>query len=99
MRKLVFCTSTLTAAAFSPLLALAGAGAPRVGEPALVVSLPWRIGASEAVRAAGLAEIAPVAAHFGTLTALEHPEDADALKHLGIWLVLDGRKVYELCGI
>lgn len=99
MRKLVFCTSTLTAAAFSPLLALAGAGAPQPGEPALVVALPWGIGASEAVRKAGLSEISPVSAHFGTLTALRYPEDAEALKHLGIWLVLDGRKVYELCGM
>jgi hypothetical protein len=63
------------------------------------VALPWRIGASDAVRQAGLAEIAPVAARFGTLTALKRPEDADALKRLGIWLVLDGRKAYELCGI
>lgn len=99
MRKLIFCLAALTGAALSPLLALASAGAPVPGAPALVVARPWGASASQAVRRAGLAEITPAATRFGTLTALQRPEDAIALKHHGIWLVIDGRKVSELCGI
>lgn len=99
MRKFFFCTTALLIASGAPILALAAAGPPLPGEPALVVSYPWGIPADQAVAAAGLSEIAPLSAPMGALTALEREEDAHLLKRLGVWLVIDGRKVSVLCGI
>ncbi len=63
----------------------------------LVVSYPWGPHASDIIRGSGLNETYPVRAPFGSLTMIETPNDLNSLRAGGAWLLLDGKKVANLC--
>ncbi|WP_293577056.1 hypothetical protein [Phaeobacter sp.] len=81
----------------APAAMLFGGAPPRPGDPALIVTAPWGPTATTIIERAGAVEIAPDQAPFGAMVVLETPESsADLYKH-GALLVLDARKVLELC--
>lgn len=77
-------------------VALGALQAPRPGEPVLVVAAPWSDGAGEVVARASGREIYPVRAPMAALAIFEDPT---LLNAAGAWLVLDGRRIAELCGV
>ncbi|EBA15404.1 hypothetical protein RSK20926_00590 [Roseobacter sp. SK209-2-6] len=81
----------------SPVLLLAAQSRPSEGEVALVIAPPW--GESAAVIAAknGLLEVTPERAPMGALVLLQSPHSIDQLYNQGAWLVVDGKRVLELC--
>lgn len=83
----------------APALVLLAAPPPAAGEAALVIAPPWGAGAAAIAAAAGLREVTPETAPFGTLVLLETPRDVRRLKTRGAWFVINGKKVLELCAI
>ncbi len=83
----------------SPILTLLSDGRPQVGEVALVISAPWGPDAARIAEKAGVQEVAPERAPLGVLVALDSAQSVDRLYDSGAWLVINGRKVLELCSI
>lgn len=82
----------------SPVLPLFMQARPQVGDIALVVASPWGDAAWIADKA-GVQEVAPERAPLGVLVALENPQNVTQLYAHGAWLVIDGKRVLELCAI
>lgn len=82
----------------SPLLSLFTWAPPQAGDVALVVAPPWD-DATAIVTKAELREVSPERAPLGTLVALENAQSINRLYASGAWLVIDGKKVIELCSI
>lgn len=83
----------------SPILMLFSQGKPQAGEVALVISTPWGPDAARIAEKAGLQEVAPERAPLGVLVALDSAQSVDRLYSNGAWLVINGKKVLELCSI
>ena len=99
MWNVILCCGAFMTAALAPLLLLIEVQSAEIGSPVLVVSVPWGATAAQIVKRAGLFEIAPERAPLGALTTLSAPSDIENLKKNGAWLVIDGKKVAELCGV
>ena len=82
----------------SPVLTLLSIPRPQAGDIALVIAAPWENAAGIADRA-DVREVAPERAPLGVLVALEGPHSVDRLYSQGAWLVIDGKRVLELCAI
>lgn len=63
----------------------------------LVVAYPWGPDASDIITSAGLTETYPVRAPLGSLTETANPDDLARLRSHGAWLLMDGKRVAELC--
>ena len=81
----------------APAFVLLAQTPPEAGEIALVVGAPWGPAAADVAARAGVQEIAPDRAPLGVLVQLDNPQSTDRLYRQGAWLVLNGRKVLELC--
>lgn len=82
----------------SPILSLLLLPPPQAGDVALVLAAPWEDAASIADRAE-VREVAPERAPLGVLVALDSPQSVARLYSQGAWLVIDGKRVLELCAI
>ena len=82
----------------SPALVLVAQGRPPAGEVALVIASPWGKSAAEIAAFSGMQEVAPERAPMGALVMLKSPRSVDRLYSQGAWLVVNGRRVLELCG-
>lgn len=81
----------------SPVLALLADGPPQPGSVALVISAPWGPHSGGIAARAGLQEVSPEQAPMGAFVMLKNSSSVDRLYSQGAWLVIDGRKVLELC--
>lgn len=94
MRHVVLSSIIVLTILAGPVLAAMG-GAPRAGDPVVVVGPdPEAIVA----RAGGMA-LGPSRAPLGILAVAPDRGYADRLDAAGAWLVLDGRALAALCGI
>jgi hypothetical protein len=82
----------------SPILSLLVMPRPQAGDIALVIAAPWGNAAGIADRA-DVQEVAPERAPLGVLVALDSPQSVARLYSQGAWLVIDGKRVLELCAI
>lgn len=99
LRNALLMAAAAVAVTCSPALMLLGQGPPQAGEAALVIAPPWGASAAEIAAKSGVWEVAPERAPMGALVMLEHPQNVDSLYRQGAWLVLNGKKVLELCVI
>ena len=83
----------------SPVLMLLSQGSPQVGDVALVISAPWGPDTALIAARSGVKEVAPERAPLGVLVALDSAQSVDRLYSNGAWLVINGKKVLELCSI
>ncbi|MFY0312151.1 hypothetical protein ACFMBG_19905 [Leisingera sp. D0M16] len=81
----------------SPALMLVAEGRPLAGEVALVIAPPWGKSAAEIAASSEVQEVTPERAPMGALVLLESPRSVDRLYSQGAWLVVNGRKILELC--
>ncbi|MEC9432582.1 MAG: hypothetical protein VYD87_06730 [Pseudomonadota bacterium] len=86
-------------AALAGLAAAPGAGgaADASGGPVLAVAPPWRDLDAIADRAGGRL-VGPVQAPFAAFAAGDAPGFDDRLVAAGAWLVLDAKRLVQLCG-
>ncbi|MEP2717804.1 hypothetical protein [Pseudophaeobacter sp.] len=82
----------------SPVLPLFLQARPQVGDVALVLAAPWG-NAARIAEQAEVQEVAPERAPLGVLVTLESSQSVDRLYSNGAWLVVDGKRVLELCAI
>ncbi|MVO16266.1 hypothetical protein [Parasedimentitalea huanghaiensis] len=99
MSNAILITAAAALVISSPILALLSQGRPQAGDIALVIAAPWGGNAAQIAAQAGLQEIAPARAPLGILVALDNAQSVDRLYSNGAWLVIDGKKVLELCSI
>ncbi|KIC09572.1 hypothetical protein RA19_14690 [Leisingera sp. ANG-M1] len=97
MQNVLLILAAAAAVLCSPVLMLIAQPPPQAGEVALVIASPWGKSAAEVAAQAGVQEIAPERAPMGALVLLETPHSLDRLYRQGAWIVVDGRKVLELC--
>ncbi len=97
MQNFLIIMGSLIVVAVSPALALVGQTKPQVGEVALVIALPWGADPARIAANAGAQEVSPERAPMGVLIMLNTEQTLDQLYAQGAWLVVDGRKVLELC--
>lgn len=83
----------------SPILMLLSQARPQAGQVALVISAPWGPDTAWIAEKAGVQEIAPERAPLGILVELDSAHSVDRLYENGAWLVINGKKVLELCSI
>jgi len=84
-----------------PTAALVAAGAPdpaSAAAPVLAVAPPW-IDLDAAIARAGGRAISPAPAPLAALAVGPGPDFARRLKAAGAWMVLDGRRLADLCGV
>lgn len=80
-----------------PVLALAGA-APS-GPLVVVVSAPGAEARDAMIRRAGGSPVGPVRTPFAGLAMSEAPGFAERLREAGAWIVLDGQRIAQICGL
>lgn len=66
--------------------------------PALVIVPPW-VEIEHVLDQAHLTEISPIRAPFGVLVSVDSGNALKNLKGLGIWAILDGKIIAEICGV
>ena len=88
-----------------PAAALEAAGAPGTASdpasaaaPVLAVAPPW-IDLDAAIARAGGRAVSPAPAPMAALAVGPGPDFARRLKAAGAWMVLDGRRLADLCGV
>ncbi|CRL12336.1 MAG: hypothetical protein ACPGSW_04225 [Phaeobacter italicus] len=96
-QNLIFFAVTAVITVCAPAIMLFASATPQVGEVALIIAPPWGDSAAQIAKRSNVAEVTPERAPFGALVMLETPQSADQLFRQGAWLVMDGRKVLELC--
>ncbi|WP_417253947.1 hypothetical protein [Celeribacter sp.] len=87
-----------TVLAFGLTLVTVVSGPVRGETPTLAIIPPWE-DADQMLARVGLTRIGPLRAPFGTLVDTRSEADLIALSHAGVWFVLDGSKIAQLCGI
>ncbi|WP_425070237.1 hypothetical protein [Sagittula sp. S175] len=91
---------TLVVAMGFSLALTASALPPRAGQPVMVIAWPWGTAAEHVVRATGGAPISPwQPRHMAALAMFSGDIPLDELHRLGVWAVLDGKRVAEICGV
>lgn len=81
----------------SPILTLLFQSKPQVGEVALVISAPWGPDTAQIAELSDVQEITPERAPLGAFVTVEDTQSIDRLYSNGAWLVINGKKVLELC--
>jgi hypothetical protein len=71
----------------------------RAGEPVLVLAPPWGLGVERIVQKTGGHLIGPDVARFGALAVFSGPIPVDDLTNLGSWLLADGNRIAQICGV
>ncbi|TLP66985.1 hypothetical protein FEE96_06440 [Parasedimentitalea maritima] len=99
MSNAILITAATALVISAPILTLFSQGRPQAGDIALVIAAPWGGNAARIAAQAGVQEIAPERAPLGILVALDSAQSVDRLYSNGAWLVIDGKKVLELCSI
>ena len=93
MTQIVFMCLAFATVVFSPVLVLVAQGQPQVGGVALVIPGPGGIDMGQM----NLSEIGPVRAPVGFFVEIETDDNIAALYESGALLVIDGKKVLQLC--
>ena len=99
MHNVTFIIAAVFFVVASPILSLLFQDKPQAGEVALVISAPWGPDTARIAELSGVQEISPERAPLGVLVTLENTQSIDRLYSNGAWLVIDGKKVMELCSI
>lgn len=70
---------------------------PSEGGPRLVIIPPWK-SASAIITRSGGALVGPYVAPFAVLASFDNSQSEQHALRLGAWAILDGRKIFEICG-
>lgn len=91
---------TLLTALGLGLVATVDALPPQPGQPVLVLAAPWGIPAEVIVQQAGGRSISPWATHsMAALAAFDGDIPITTLRDRGVWTVMDGNRIAQLCGV
>ena len=73
---------------------------PRDGYPVLLIASPWSLGAETIARENGGLPLSPwPSRRFAVLASFEGSIPLQDLQRQGVWIIADGEKVAEICGV
>ncbi|TNJ45115.1 hypothetical protein [Phaeobacter sp. B1627] len=98
MPNFIILTSCFATLLLAPLLALLSAPAAVPGEPALVVSPPWKR-AIDIVVSSDVPELATASSPLGALVVIPDARAIGRLFENGAWFVVDGKRIAQLCAL